>query len=62
VEEWDVPPPVRRQPEWERFVRRWFGGWVGLFILKRGMSGIFKEYALYSMLMFFFMNSDSFPI
>ncbi|KAF8079403.1 hypothetical protein FPV67DRAFT_1405545 [Lyophyllum atratum] len=50
VEEWDVPPPVRRPPGWERLVRRWFGGWVGLFIVKRVILFPFNFYPLVGIL------------
>ncbi|KAG6844148.1 hypothetical protein H0H87_009391 [Tephrocybe sp. NHM501043] len=35
VEEWDMPPVVLSEPKWEIFVKRWFGGWIGLFIVRR---------------------------
>lgn len=35
VEEWEHPPVVKRS----EFVKRWFGGWFGLFMIKRGMFG-----------------------
>ena len=35
VEEWEHPPVVQRS----ELVKRWFGGWFGLFVIKRGMFG-----------------------
>ncbi|KAG6914270.1 hypothetical protein DXG01_001347 [Tephrocybe rancida] len=35
VEEWDRPPVVLFENTWETFVKRWLGGWVGLFIVRR---------------------------
>ncbi|GLB43805.1 hypothetical protein LshimejAT787_1403170 [Lyophyllum shimeji] len=44
VEEWDVPPVVRLEPAWERFVKRWLGGWVGLFVVRRVILFPFNFY------------------
>ncbi|KAF5384442.1 hypothetical protein D9615_003409 [Tricholomella constricta] len=32
VEEWDVPPLVQAEPAWERFVKRYLGGWVVILL------------------------------
>jgi hypothetical protein len=35
VEEWQIPPsPDSNSHE---FINKWFGGWFGLFVVKRGM-------------------------
>ncbi|KAG6879124.1 hypothetical protein C0992_005011 [Termitomyces sp. T32_za158] len=37
VEEWDNPPVIPSEPFWETMVKRWLGGWVGLFVVRRGL-------------------------
>lgn len=35
VEEWDVPPVVVVDTK-DRFIKKWLGGWVGMFTIRRG--------------------------
>jgi len=47
VEEWEHPPRVNVDSRQDKFIEKWFGGWFGLFIIKRG---IFKLFSLLSFL------------
>ncbi|KAG6887468.1 hypothetical protein C0995_014997 [Termitomyces sp. Mi166 len=35
VEEWDTPPVITSESFWETLVKRWLGGWFGLFVVRR---------------------------
>ncbi|KAG5726142.1 hypothetical protein E4T56_gene2501 [Termitomyces sp. T112] len=44
VEEWDNPPVIPSEPFWEKLVKRWLGGWIGLFVVRRVILFPFNFY------------------
>ncbi|PPQ92482.1 hypothetical protein CVT25_010427 [Psilocybe cyanescens] len=49
VEEWEAPPDLNIETKQDKLVKKWLGGWFGLFVVKRVLLSPFQVYPFVGM-------------
>ncbi|KAH9486023.1 hypothetical protein JR316_0000086 [Psilocybe cubensis] len=49
VEEWETPPNLNLETKQDKLIKKWLGGWFGLFVVKRVLLSPFQVYPFVGM-------------
>lgn len=61
VEEWETPPNLNIETKQDKLVKKWLGGWFGLFVVKRSKSCVYQISDMSTPHLSSFSSSLAFP-